>query len=82
MRLSNKKLQEKCWEDPQRTANELNEAIVYEFFDDKFYTESKYRKECEKIVLAYKKEYTEEDWNNDKSISTLTWFYPQNKKEK
>ena len=45
MNLSNKKLQEKCWEDAQATADWLNEAIVYDGQEDKFFTESKYKKE-------------------------------------
>ena len=43
MNLSNKKLQEKCWEDAQATADWLNEAIVYDDQEDKFFTESKYK---------------------------------------
>lgn len=78
MKLSNKKLQEKCQqEDPQKVADELNETIIHEFFEDKYYTESQYRKECEKVILAYKNEYTEEDWEKDKSNQHLTWFYPE-----
>lgn len=35
MKISNKKLQEKCNnEGPQKIANELNETIVHEFFED------------------------------------------------
>jgi hypothetical protein len=80
MRISSKKLQEKCQqEDPQKIADELNETIVYEFFEDKYYTEKQYRKECEKVVLAYKDEYTEENWEKDKSNQHLTWFYPSKK---
>ncbi len=80
MKISNKKLQEKCQEkDPQLVADELNETIVHEFFDDKYYTEQQYRKECEKVVLAYKSEYTEENWEKDKSNQHLTWFYPTKK---
>jgi hypothetical protein len=80
MKISNKKIQEKCQqEDPQKVADELNEIIVHEFYEDKYYTEQQYRKECEKVVLAYKKEYTEENWENDKSNQHLTWFYPSKK---
>jgi hypothetical protein len=80
MKISNKKLQEKCNnESPQKIANELNETIVHEFFEDKYYTEQQYRKECEKVVLAYKDEYTENDWERDKSNQHLTWFYPSKK---
>ena len=79
-KITNKKLQEKCQnEEPQKVADELNETIVHEFFEDKFYTESQYRKECEKIVLTYKKEYTDADWVRDKSNQHLTWFYPTKK---
>lgn len=77
MKLSNKKLQEKCWDDAQATANEINEAIVYDDQEDKFYTESNYRKDCEKIILSYKKKYTEEDWQRDKANSHLFWYYPE-----
>ena len=80
MKLSNKKLQEKCWENAQEVANELKEAIVYDDQEDKFFVESKYKKECEKIALIYKEEYTEEDWERDKTNSHLFWYYP-NKKE-
>ena len=80
MKISSKKLQEKCQqEDPQKIADELNETIVYEFFEDKFYTEQQYRKECEKVVLAYKSEYTEENWEKDKSNQHLTWYHPSKK---
>lgn len=80
MKISNKKLQEKCWEDAQATADWLNEAIVYDDQEDKFYVESKYRNDCKKIVLNHKKEYTEEDWQRDKTNPHLYWYYP-NKKE-
>ena len=80
MKISNKRLQEKCQEkDPQVVADELNETIVHEFFEDKYYTEQQYRKECEKVVLTYKSEYTEENWEKDKSNQHLTWFYPTKK---
>lgn len=76
MNLSNKKLQEKCWQDAQAVADEIKESIVYDDQEDKFFTESKYKKECEKIVLAYKDKYTEEDWQKDKTNSHLFWYYP------
>jgi hypothetical protein len=75
-KISNKKLQEKCWEDAQAFANEINESIVYDDQEDKFYLGEQYRKECEKVVLDYKKEYTEEDWKRDSSNSHLTWYHP------
>lgn len=80
MRISNKKLQERCLqENPQAVADELNETIVHEFFEDKYYTEQQYRKECEKVILAYKDVYTEENWEKDKANPHLTWYYPTNK---
>lgn len=79
MKLSNKKFQEKCFEDAQAVANEINESIVYDDQEDKFYTESKYRKECEKVILAYKDKYTEEDWKRDSSNSHLYWFHTEKK---
>ena len=74
MNLSNKKLQEKCWQDAQAVADEIKESIVYDDQEDKFFTESRYKKECEKIVLAYKDKYTEEDWQKDKTNSHLFWY--------
>lgn len=79
MKLSNKKLQERCWENAQAVANEINEAIVYDDQEEKFYTESKYKKDCEKVVLAYKDKYTEEDWQRDKTNSHLFWYHPMKK---
>lgn len=76
-KISNKKLQELCDNDPQLVANELNESIVYHFFEDKFYTESQYKKECEKTALKYKSEFTDEIWEKEKSWDILTWFHPQ-----
>jgi len=75
-KMSNKKFQENCFNDTIGVANEINEAICYDDRDETFYTESHYRKLCEKIILAYCKEYTEEDWNRDKTDCHLTWFYP------
>ena len=66
-----------CQEDAQSVANTIEEAIVYQFFEDKFYTEADYKKECEKCVLKYKDEYTNEDWEKDKSWDILEWYYPQ-----
>ena len=79
LKLSNKKLQERCWQDAQSVANEINEAIVYNDEEDKFYRESEYKKECEKVVLAYKDAYTEENWEKDKTNSHLFWYYPAKK---
>ena len=76
MKLSNKQLQEKCWGDAQACAKESNESIVDDDQEDKFYLGGQYRKECEKVVLGYKKEYTEEDWKRDSSNSHLTWYHP------
>ena len=79
MKLSNKKLQEKCWQYAQAVADEINESIVYDDQEDKFFTESKYKKECEKIVLVYKDKYTEEDWQKDKTNGHLFWYHPTKK---
>lgn len=80
MKISKKKLNERCQnEDPQNVANEINETIVHEFYEDEYYTEKQYRKECKKVILAYKDEYTENDWEKDKSNQHLTWFYPAKK---
>ena len=75
--MANKKFQEECQKDVQSIANKLNEAIVYHFFEDKFYTESQYKNECKKTVLTHKDEYTDEDWERDKSWDVLEWFYPE-----
>ena len=75
--MTNKKLQEECWKDAQAVANKLNEAIVYNDIDDKFYLEHKFRIKCANVVLAYTDEYTKDDWQRDKSDSHLYWYYPQ-----
>ena len=75
MKLSNKKLQEKCMEDAQATANELNEGIVYQFFEDKFYTDSQYRKKLEKESGGVK--LSDEDYEDAKNWDILTWYYPE-----
>lgn len=79
MKLSNKKLQERCWQDAQAVADEINESIVYDDQEDKFFTESKYRSECEKVVSAYGDKYTEEDWERDKTNIHLFWYHPTKK---
>lgn len=74
MKVSNKKLQKLCDDDPQKMANIINEGIVYQFFEDKFYTESQYRKKLEK---ESGQKYTDEQFEKAKSWDVLTWFYPQ-----
>lgn len=76
MKMTKKKFQNMCREDVQSVANTIDEPIVYQFFEDKFYTESEYKKECEKCVLKYKDKYTDEDWEKDKSWDILEWYYP------
>lgn len=81
MKISIKKLQEKCQKDAQNTANELNEPIVYQFFENRFYTESKYRESLAKYKESQGKVYTDEDWERDKKWDILEWYYPENTDE-